>query len=127
MERSEQQGAFEISSDGATVWVNGGICVGRFCRYGIDVAESLVATMTTPPYPEGGTRLADWRVFQVLMQEHYNVAVSDHHAPTFLQHPFVRNLEKVLRKRGYEGERLEVQRAKMLERFPFIGRLWDSG
>lgn len=76
---------YEISSDGNTVWVNGSICVGRFCRHGIDVDESIVAKMTTSAYPEGGMRLADWRVFQTLMRDHYNVEVDDRHAPMFLR------------------------------------------
>lgn len=81
----EYDNGFEISSDGATVWVNDVICVGRFCHSGIDFDDSLRVQLGEMAYPEGGTTLREWRLFQRLLAEHYQVVVSDRHMPTFLQ------------------------------------------
>ena len=80
----DQCNGFEITSDGDTVWVNDVICVGRFCRHGMDFDDSLEVQLGTAAYPEGGTTLHEWRLFQRLLAEHYQVEVSDRHMPTFL-------------------------------------------
>jgi len=123
---NEKQGEYEISSDGKTVWINGPLCVGRFCRFGIDVLDGIRIKMTTPARPVGGAKLVDWQVFQTLMLDHYGVEVSNRHAPEFLHHPWRRKLDVVLRRHGFEGERLEQRKAEMLERFPMLLKLWDD-
>jgi hypothetical protein len=65
--------------------VNDLVCVGRFCRLGIDLDDSLQLQMGGF-YPDTGNTLHEWRLFQRLMLDHYGVEVGDRHMPTFL-HP----------------------------------------
>ena len=90
MKRREYQGDIEIFSDGRTVWVNTPECaIGRFGPYGIDVHRTIQAQMEGQPEclacTHGPTNLADWRRFQTLMIEHYNVMIPDNHMPSSIR------------------------------------------
>ena len=75
----------QIDSDGTTVWVNGdgGYCLGRFGRMGIDVH-------CTPDNSNGKQCLfcthepvaaKDWETFKEQMKTCHNVTVTDQHKP----------------------------------------------
>ena len=81
----EQQDRLEVASDGDTVWVNNPICIGRFCRYGIDLEPRLQAQIGAAAYPEAGNTLIEWRLFQALFAEHYGITISEQHRPSFLR------------------------------------------
>lgn len=73
----------EISSDGATVWVNGPDgAIGRFGARGIDV--HTVDTSGCLYCTHELTGRSDWDVFAVKMREHHGVDVDDEHMPVRL-------------------------------------------
>ncbi len=80
----------KIESDGVTAWVNAsdGSCIGRFGRMGVDVHTTITSQMAGSGQclecTHGPVGLAEWRLFQRAMSQHYGVAVSDEHMPTRL-------------------------------------------
>jgi len=80
----------QITADGRTVWVNSfDGSLGRFSRFGVDVHTLITAQMNGAPQCLACTHerpnLADWRRFQTLMRQYYNVRVGDRHMPDFIR------------------------------------------
>jgi hypothetical protein len=76
--------AYDITTDGRTVWVNAASCLGRFGLQGIDIhrpaaeqpdlGECLYCT-------HGPTTRADWDVFVAKMLEHHAIKVLAKYMP----------------------------------------------
>ncbi len=82
---------FELFGDGRTVWVNAadGSSIARFGRMGIDVHTSASEQEKGAPQclacTHGLTDLADWRRFQELMKQHYDIVVGDKYMPKHIR------------------------------------------
>ena len=73
----------EIESDGNTVWVNRGICIGRFCRLSSEIlrpGELKVLDCTPHPTAPNPTD-SDWRDFVRLVAKRYGVEIGEEHRP----------------------------------------------
>lgn len=82
----------EVMYDGRTVWINdGGCCIGRFSKMGIDVHHGMTTQMrlgvSCLDCKAGPTTITDWRAFTASMLEHYGVAIEEKCMPTFLRTP----------------------------------------
>jgi len=82
MKFAEKVGLVEVSSDGATVWVNGssGWNVARFSAVGIDFGDSSRLKAKPGPLTKN-----DWVCFQFDMLDVHGVQISDKHIPDFLK------------------------------------------
>lgn len=82
MKHVEQVGLVEVSSDGATVWVNGsnGFNVARLSAAGITYGDNSNLKPKAGPL----TR-TDWICFQFDLLDVHGVRVADKHMPDFLQ------------------------------------------
>lgn len=73
---------YQIQSDGRAVWLtlDTGMTVARFGMQGIDVhtpqADGCLACT------HGLTGPADWEKFQLLVEDHYDIVITDEHRPT---------------------------------------------
>lgn len=78
---------FELFSDGRTVWINAsdGSSIARFGRMGIDIHTSSTDQMNGAPQclacTHEKTDLFDWRRFQKLIKQHYDIDVNDSYMP----------------------------------------------
>jgi len=76
--------ASEIQTDGKTVWVNTGICLGRFSRFGIDVHKAAKEQM------KGGSQCLDcynepdWERFKASMLRFHGVSIGDEYRPEWV-------------------------------------------
>jgi hypothetical protein len=76
----------EIISNGATVWVNTDICLGRFGRLGVDIhhdgAGQLQGLHCLDCFERTADLDRDWERFKGAMLAHHNVVVDDSYKPT---------------------------------------------
>jgi len=82
----------DISTDGISVWVNGDVCLGRFCAFGYDVFikddRTIVKHLFTGAKGSGKDNevtVLDWRRWQTAMLEFFNINVPDEYIPRKLK------------------------------------------
>jgi hypothetical protein len=80
----ERRPTHEITTDGRTVWINGGPggAIGRFGPGGVDVhnIENTGCLART----HGKPGMAEWRFFVDKMQEHHGIRVAAKYRPRWL-------------------------------------------
>lgn len=78
-----------ISSNGTTVWVHdaGGVCIGRFSRFGAEVhgtVQEQVAGKTYRDCVHGLPPRESWERFVRSMKLHHAVVIGEHYRPNFV-------------------------------------------
>lgn len=88
--KTEKTGNYEVSSDGETVWVNGIVgCVARFGPTGYDWnnGDTVGAAKGSETFgfsTRRQTNTKDWKSFVGMVEEMFEIALSDSHRPTRL-------------------------------------------
>lgn len=81
-------GKFEVASDGRTVWINGGICLARFCPIS---HEFLSVSSDQGNHPELTIRHSDeksfssyWDAFVAGVKTRWEIEVGSEHKPLYV-------------------------------------------
>lgn len=81
--------AYDVTSDGNTVWVNGPEgCIGRFGKGGIDIHRPASEQMEKGQClhcTHAITTDDDWRTFVAEMDQFFGVKITDDHKPDRLR------------------------------------------
>jgi hypothetical protein len=85
MSDNDATAAYEIETDGRTVWLNAPTCVARFCPISAEIFAGATTEVRAVRGTDALTQRATWLWFSARVSELFGVSLGNKHAPEWMR------------------------------------------